>query len=494
MRRLLYYRYRRTTVLLFGYIGVLCGIGFAASGYYIETSWALVAGLATLLLFRKQNAATLVAVMLFCSMLGMLRGAVYQHKLAQYDAVYDHKVTLTARALTDGTYGKYSQFGVDAGNIVLANGQHLAGKIQVSGYGVNMIFQGDELVVTGKLRSGFGAYQGRVGYAQMQVVGHHNSLVAEFRRRFSAAAQTALPEPAAPFAMGILVGQRATLPDQVKDDFLKVGLTHIIAVSGYNLTIILNASRKLLGKRSKRISTLLSIALIGVFLLITGLSASIVRAAIVSMLSILTGYYGRTMKPLNLITLAAVITAWANPFYLWSDISWYLSFLAFFGVMIVAPLLHARTPRRIRDNVLVLVAIESICAEIMSLPYILHNFGQMSRVGLLANVLVVTLVPLAMLLSLFAGLAGMFVPAIAGWVAIPAKVLLVYMLDTAHILAGLPNIFVEGIGLSLWQMLFIYGLIAVMIWLLTRKTNDSGYDTITEKKLASTRGVSFERT
>src|SRR5665213_3079382 len=108
--------------------------------------------------------------------------------------------------------------------------------------------------------------------------------------------QSALPEPLAPFAMGLLVGQRATLPDDIKQDLLMVGLTHIIAVSGYNLTIILHASRRLLAKRSKRLSTFLSFGLIAIFLLLAGTSASIVRAAIVSMLSIVTSYYGRTMK------------------------------------------------------------------------------------------------------------------------------------------------------------------------------------------------------
>ena len=77
----------------------------------------------------------------------------------------------------------------------------------------------------------------------------------------------------------------ATLPPDVKDALLMVGLTHIIAVLGYNLTIILRASKNLLASRSKRLSTILSLGLIIVFLLITGFSASIVRAAVVSALS-----------------------------------------------------------------------------------------------------------------------------------------------------------------------------------------------------------------
>jgi competence protein ComEC len=238
-----------------------------------------------------------------------------------------------------------------------------------------------------------------------------------------------------------------------------VGLTHIIAVSGYNLTIILQASKKVFGKASKRMATFLALTLIGVFLLLAGSSASIVRAAIVSVLSIAVGYYGRSFRPLNLILLAAAITAWANPPYIWSDISWYLSFLAFYGVMALAPALSERF-RPGRELALVpAVALESISAEIMTLPYVLHVFGQMSFVGLPANVLVTTLVPLAMLLSTFAGLSGMLIAPLAGWLAWPARLLLTYMLDIAHALSHIPGIFVQNIGFNLGQMLLMYGLI-----------------------------------
>lgn len=390
-------------------------------------------------------------------------------KQALYDALYMQQITFTAQALDDGVYGKTKQLSFDAGNIVLDSGQKLTGKIQLSGFGMNAVFQGDEIIASGKLYPGYGAYQGRVSFGELTLIKHNPTFVASVRRKFTAGVQSTLPEPLAPFAMGLLVGQRATLPDDVKQDLLMVGLTHIIAVSGYNLTIILQATRRLLGKRSKRVSTFLAVSLIGVFLLLTGASASIVRAAIVSMLSIVASYYGRTFRPLNLITFAACITVWANPYYLWSDISWYLSFLAFFGVMILAPLVEHRVTPLLGSSMVVMVAIESICAETMTLPYVLHTFGQMSFIGLPSNVLVVALIPLAMLLGLVAGLAGMFAGTIAGWFTWPAQILLTYMLDIAHLLARIPGIFVEHIGLSLLQMIGIYTGIGLFIWALHSK-------------------------
>jgi competence protein ComEC len=319
-----------------------------------------------------------------------------------------------------------------------------------------------------------------MSFAKLTLLAHHGSLISEARRKFTAGMQTALPEPLAPFAMGLLVGQRATLPENVKQDLLMVGLTHIIAVSGYNLTIILHASQTLLGRRSKRISTSLSFGLIGLFLLLAGTSSSIVRAAIVSVLSITASYYGRSFKPLNLIALAAAITAWANPVYEWSDLSWYLSFLAFYGVMVVSPLVQQRWPGHWHKSIVGSVALESICAEVMSLPFILYVFGQLSLVGLPANVLITTLVPLAMLLSLFAGLAGMLTGAFAGWLAWPAKTLLDYMLDTAHLLASLPHVFVQNRSLSLVAMIGMYTLIVSLCAVLWQKTKLPRSDTITE--------------
>ena len=437
-------------------LGFLLGIGMAhtypiCTGYVVSSlMFFVLAGL------RRRSLIGLGILMLFGFSFGWWRGSVYMHRLADYAQYYGHPVIIRVIAQEDAIYGSRSQLTFHGRRLIVNNGQRLNGRITISGFGARAVFAGDEIEVSGKLRSGYGAYQGTLSFATLTVLSHHNSLINETRRRFAAGMQSALPEPLASFAMGLLVGQRATLPVQVKQDLLMVGLTHIIAVSGYNLTIILQASKRLFAKQSKRIAVGLSLGLIIVFLALAGASASIVRAAIVSTLSIVTNFYGRSMPPLNLIVIAAAITAWANPVYVWSDISWYLSFLAFFGVMVLAPLISERLRFKHKDSVLVAVAIESICAETMSLPIVLYIFGQMSLIGLPANVLVVALVPLAMLLSLFAGLAGLLAPTLAGWIAWPAKALLNYMLDISHLLANLPHIFIENLALPLGQMLIWY--------------------------------------
>lgn len=483
------HRFRRTTLLLMFYVGIVGGVGLARTGLGLAAAWCWPAASFAALSWRRHNILTLCLVLALGLSCGWWRGSVYAHRLSVYDDLYYRKVTVRARAMNDAAYGKTGQLAFDADDVALDGGQRLPGKLQLSGFGFNAVFQGDEVRAEGKLYPGYGSYQGSIGFADISVAAHHPSLVGRVRQKFTAGMQTSLPEPLAPFAMGLLVGQRANLPDGVKQDLLKVGLTHIIAVSGYNLTIILHASRRLLGKRSKRIATFLSLGLIGVFLLLAGASASIVRAAIVSVLSITANYYGRGFKPLNLICLAAAITAWANPVYVWSDLSWYLSFLAFFGVMVISPLVQARWPGGWHRSVIGGVALESVCAEIMSVPFILYIFGQMSLIGLPANVLVVGLIPLAMLLATIAGLAGMLLGAAAGWVSWPTVWLLNYMLDVAHVLAGLPHIFVQNRSLSLAGMLVLYVVVAGLTLVLRYKTRLPKTGTITDRNETILEGV-----
>jgi competence protein ComEC len=474
---------KQSTLVFALALSFLVGVGLAHRGSFIDASWWWLAGVATILTWRKKSLATAVVVIALGLSLGWWRGEAYVLHLADYQKLSGQTITISGKAANDSYYGTHSQQAFDTYNVkVVETGQQLTGKLGVSGLGFPAAYSGDTFTATGKLYLTKGSYQAKMSYAKVEITGHHNSLVGDLRRKFAAGMQTALPEPLASFGMGLLIGQRVNLPDTIYDELLMVGLVHIIAVSGYNLTIILRASEGLLKKRSKRLSTILALTLIGVFLLFAGNSASIVRAAIVSVLAIAAAYYGRSFKPLTLLALAAAITAWANPFYVWSDVSWYLSFLAFFGVMIVAPLVLRRLPNRLSASLVVTVAVESLCAELMTLPYVLHIFGQMSLIGLVANVLVVALVPLAMLLCLIAGLGGMLVPVLAGWIGFPARLLLNYMLDVAALLSRIPHIFLQNLALSLSSLLTLYTAAGAIVWTLHKKTRHPESGTITDTK------------
>lgn len=449
-------------------LSVIAGVGLARKATISPTLWLL--SLAPLLIFlRSKNLVCLMIVMILGAGIGLWRGSIYMQHVYELRNLAGQKVTIEATSTMDSIYSKRSQIEFNANHIQLIGDggrKPLAGSFKISGFGVPMVYRGDRVRISGKLFPMRGSNQGRIAYAQIARTVGDSSLINGLTRKFDAGMQNALPEPQAYFGLGLLVGQRNTLPSAITASLTAVGLIHIIAVSGYNLTIIVRGIGRLrLGSKYQKL--LFSLALITVFVLITGFSASIVRAAIVSVLSLWAWYYGRQIKPMVLIAAAAAVTGLWNPFYVWGDIGWYLSFLAFFGVLVISPIIAARFFKK-QPKLLTLVVLETLSAELMTLPLILMTFSQLSIIALVANALVVPLVPLAMLLSAAAGAAGAIAPQIAGWFAWPARLLLTYILDLVHLLAGLPSVFIHR-SISLEYMLIIYSVILAVVFIAWRK-------------------------
>lgn len=458
---------RRTSLICVVLASFLGGLGLAriglSPGYLAVFLSFVLCGLS----WRRKDILAVLMALLFGVIAGWSRGSIFLASLKKYDDLFGHNVTLVGVADSDAVYGMLTQLSFDMRGIkvVEPNPINLVGKLGVKGFGENMVYKGDSVRVSGKLYQTKGSKQAGISFAEIEVLSRSTSLVESVRRKFEAGMHSALPEPGASFGLGLLIGQRSNLPDSVSAQLSAVGLTHVVAVSGYNLTIIMSAVRQVFKKRSKYQLTVITILLVAIFLLFTGFSASIVRAALVGCLSLAAWYYGRTFRPIVLLLLTAAITAGIYPIYLWSDIGWYLSFLAFFGVMILAPHITRKLLGR-RPKLILSLVIETSSAQIMTFPIIMYIFGQFSVIALLANLLVVPLVSAGMLFCLIAGLAGAFIAPVAGWVSWPAKVLLTYMLDIVGILAKLPNANIKQ-PIDLTQMIVLYAsilLIAGVIW------------------------------
>lgn len=481
LKNLLHYRVRRWVLAVAACLAVFLGVALARYQAFGDARWLWLLVPLVAVSLRRHNVLTLVLLCLLFLGIGWWRGSLYMQKLALHESFHYEKVTLVGKVTEDAVYGQRYQleFTMDNVRVMQPVQTDLVGKVTVRGFGEAAVYRGDIVQAEGKLYPTRGNNLASISFAELTVVARGTFWLNELRRNFAAGMQSALPEPAASFGLGLLIGQRSTLPEQTKEQLRQTGLTHIIAVSGYNLTIIVLACRRLLAKRSKFQATFACLSLIGLFLLVTGLSPPIVRASIISVLAIAAWYYGRNIKPMVLLLVAAAITVIANPIYLWGNVSWYLSFLAFFGVLVLAPLVTKRLFGKKEPKIVVSILIESACASIMVLPYILFIFGETSMVSLLANLLVIPFIPLAMLLALIAGLAGMWMPALAGWVAWPASWLLTYMLDIANLLARVPNAFVENVGFPLGYMLASYAALGLICFVLWKKTKENAR--ITEK-------------
>jgi len=388
------------------------------------------------LVFKKTAKAAVIIVLIGLS-IGLLRGNQVAQQIASYDKLIGQNIEVIGRVSEDTTYHESGQTEAYLTDVRYKN-RSLPGKIKIRGYvSPEGIERGDTIQVSGKLYDGFGSYQASMSYASIKLIARDNSLVSKLRKEFFASVYTVLPEPQGSLGLGFLVGLRALLPEDLVDQLSRTGLVHIVAVSGYNLTVLVRVSRRFFMRISKFSATAISAGLIVFFLAVTGMAPSIFRASVVAAFALAAWYYGRPIRPMMLLGLSGAITAFINPILIWQDIGWWLSFTAFFGVLILAPTLVRRVFNKDASELpmLVQIMIETICAQVMALPIIMVTFGELSVISVIANMIVVPFIPIAMALTFIAGLTGIFVPIIAGWIAVPAKVLLTAMTSVIEILS-----------------------------------------------------------
>lgn len=187
---------------------------------------------------------------------------------------------------------------------------------------------------------GFGNFSSAVYRAKLLNVQRPEpgDVARQVRDWFADTVRRAIPDPQAALGIGYLVGQRRALPPELDEALQIAGLTHVVVASGYNLTILVRLARRLFVRVSKYLAAFAASGMIGSFVLITGASPSMSRAGLVAGLSLLAWYYGRKFHPLVLLPFAAAVTVLIDPSFAWGDLGWQLSFTAFAGVMIIAPL------------------------------------------------------------------------------------------------------------------------------------------------------------
>lgn len=261
---------------------------------------------------------------------------------------------------------------------------------------------------------------------------------------------------------------KQALPRDVSQALQIVGLTHIVVASGYNLTILVRFMRALAGRYSRFAGAAFGFMLMMLFIMLAGASPSMLRAGLVTGLSLLLWYIGRSIHPVVLLVVTAGITILCNPAYLWGDASWLLSMTAFAGVMLWAPAFQAVIQRLLRlrkePNAVLRIIIETGSAQLLTLPISLYIFGAVSLVALPVNILVLPLVPLAMALVFTAGLAGYAWAGLSLLVGRFAQILLDYMLLVAHFFSQLPQAQLATPAVPLWFVGVLYsGLIAVLL-------------------------------
>ncbi|MFA6529029.1 MAG: ComEC/Rec2 family competence protein, partial [Candidatus Gracilibacteria bacterium] len=175
------------------------------------------------------------------------------------------------------------------------------------------------------------------------------SMMFSFKGKFEQVLNEIFPEPSASLAAGLLLGSRRGIPEDVQNDFRDVGLSHIVAISGYNITIVIALVCSLLSFMPKRRQIICSCIFVVLFTLFVGASAAVVRAAIMGLISLMAIFFGRRNFALRSMLFAAFFMNLFNPKIFIYDVGFQLSFAATFGIIYVSPILkeffEVRLPR-----------------------------------------------------------------------------------------------------------------------------------------------------
>jgi competence protein ComEC len=409
------------------------------SVWFDSIAWLLLGSVLVVLGLWHGRRYILPMVLIGGCLVGLWRGSVSQQDLAVYRGIIGHVTKLSGTLSEDADIGKSGELVLRLSTIMIDN-HPVAGSVWVSAGAKADVKRGDIVTVNGKLAAGFGSFAATMYRAKIVQVQRPQpgDVARQVRDSFADNVRRAVPEPQASLGIGYLVGQRRALPPELSEALRIAGLTHVIVASGYNLTILVRLARRLFVKVSKYLAALSAGSMIVAFIAVTGMSPSMSRAGLVAGLSLLAWYYGRRFHPLVLLPFAAALTLLINPSYGWNDLGWQLSFAAFGGVMIVAPLTQRylfgdKAPGTIRQ-----ILGETVTAQLATLPILVMAFGQFSNVAVMANLLILPLVPFAMLLTFIAGIGALLLPAMATTIGLPASWLLHYMTATAEYLARLP--------------------------------------------------------
>ncbi len=343
---------------------------------------------------------------------------------------------------------------------------------------------GDEVEVKGKLerpgkieRFSYDNYLSRfdiysvIYWARFNKIssGHGNLIFSKLfsiKKTFESQINKIYAEPHASFLAGLLTGSRKGIPEHLMNDFNTTGLTHIIAISGYNITIIIAVIGGMLFWLPLKWRFLPAVIAIIAFTFFVGASAAVVRASIMGILGLLALQTERIAHTRLAVLWTLFFMLIYNPKFLWYDAGFQLSFLAVIGLMEISPHLDkyfTKIPKfcGIREALQM-----TISAQLSAVPLIVLLFGRLSLIAPIANVLATPAIPFAMLFG-FVGTVLSFIYFPLGQVfAYIGWAFLEWIVLVASILAKVPFASIEVPMIGPFVLIIYY--LMLIIWLYKR--------------------------
>lgn len=279
-----------------------------------------------------------------------------------------------------------------------------------------------------------------------------------------------IPDPEASLLGGLTVGAKRSLGKDLERDFRLTGLIHIVVLSGYNVVIVAEAIMFSLRYFSNKLRTILGIVAIGLFVILVGAGATIVRAGLMAAIALAARSFGREALALQALFFAGILMLVFNPMLLLHDPSFQLSFVATLGLILFSEPME-RLFVWIRNRTMREITTATISVQIAVLPLLVYSVGELSIVALPANLLVLASVPSAMLFGFLTGLFGVipFVSVFLGPVfGVISFLILKYQLFVVNVFAGLPFAAVTLPQFPFVFVVLIYVVFGFALWKIKR--------------------------
>lgn len=256
-----------------------------------------------------------------------------------------------------------------------------------------------------------------------------------------------LPYDEASLATGLLIGGGSiSFSPQFKESMKNSGTTHLVALSGYNISIIVVCAYTLFGLGLNRRATFwATIVCTALFVCMTGAEASIVRAAIMGGLVIIAQHTGRVYACAQSIILVAWIMVLHNPMIIRYDSGCILSFVALLGITYITPILKRPFEEKSWSNGKFFKMItETIGAQIAVSPLLMGLFESVSYAGVIANICILLSIPYTMAASFLVGVCSMCIPPLGTMVAFIIKPFLSYGVMVIELFGSIPRAHIQS--------------------------------------------------
>lgn len=258
------------------------------------------------------------------------------------------------------------------------------------------------------------------------------------RNKIIETAENILPQETSSMLVGILIGEKENISENITEDFSKSSLSHILAISGTHITYIILGITFILSKiklptRLKYVSTIIILIF---FMFITQFSPSVVRACIMCIIILFSKIVYRKQDFLTSISASLLIILINNPFAI-KDIGLQLSYLGTMGIVFFSKSINVFLNKYMNEKIANMLAV-TISAQIMVFPITIINFNTISTVFIISNIIAVPLVGVIILLGYTNIIIGMISLSLGKIIAIFTNIFVKILIEIAEITAKLP--------------------------------------------------------